>query len=57
MTTSPDTLPDSPDSHDTERTPTARIVFWAVVAVVVLAGIALYFKYSGALAPLLGQTS
>ena len=52
MTTPPDS---APEPSGADHVPPRRIIFWAIVVIVVLVGIALYFRFSGALSPLAGQ--
>ncbi len=32
-----------------------RLIIWFVIAVIIIAGVALYFRYAGQVAPLIGQ--
>ena len=38
-----------------ERSSARRLLIWFVIGVVVIAGIALYFRYSGQVMPIIGQ--
>ena len=40
-----------------ERVPIRRAVLWSIVAIVLAAGVVLYFLYGGAIAPLINPGS
>jgi hypothetical protein len=44
----------SPSPSEPPRVPLMRIVGWSAVAVVLLLGLILYFRYAGSVRPLLG---
>ncbi len=46
-------LQEQEESVESEPLPVSRIVIWAVVGLVILAGLALYFGYERVMAPLL----
>lgn len=41
------------EDFEVEATPAPRLVLWAVVGLVILAGLALYFRYERLMTPLL----
>lgn len=41
------------ETLETEAFPTGRIVAWAIIGLVILAGLALYFRYERLMRPLL----
>lgn len=38
-----------------ERSSARRLIIWSLIAAVVVAGIALYFRYAGQVVPIIGQ--